>query len=59
MTSNILHHLQELQRDWRRQDFHLSKEQQEKYDILLYARRERVKQLYEEKRVNKGRSADT
>ena len=54
MTSNILHHLRELQTEWRRQDFTFTKQQQEEYDILLLARRERVKQFYAEGRVSKG-----
>ena len=58
MTSNILHHLRELQTEWRKQDFTLTKQQQEEYDILVYARRERVKQLYEQGRVSKGRAKD-
>lgn len=58
MTSNILHHLNELKDEWRKQDFALTKQQQEEYDILLYARRERVKQLYAEGRVSKGRAKD-
>ena len=56
MTSNILVHLRELQSEWRRNDFSLSKEKQEEYDILLYARREQVKQFYKDGRVSKGRS---
>ena len=60
MTSQILHHLRELQTEWRRNDFNLSNSQQEKYDLLLYARRERVKEFYKEGRVSKGRkSTDT
>lgn len=60
MTSQILHHLRELQIEWRRNDFCLSNSQQEKYDLLLYARRERIKELYKEGRVSKGRkSTDT
>jgi hypothetical protein len=58
MTSNILHHLRELQTEWRQQDFNLSKEQQERYNLLLTARRERVLQFYKEGRVSKGRSKD-
>lgn len=58
MTSNILHHLRELQTEWRKQDFVFSKQQQEEYDILIAARRERVQQLYAAGRVSKGRKAD-
>jgi hypothetical protein len=58
MTSNILHHLNELKTEWRRNDFNLSNQQQEQYNVLLYARRERVKELVKEGRVSKGRKAD-
>lgn len=54
-TVNVLPHLFELKNTWRRQDFTLSKEQQEEYDILLQARRERVKYFYDNGLVSKGR----
>ena len=57
MTSNILHHLRELQVAWRRQDFVLTGKQQEEYDILITARRQRVRGFYEEGRVFKGSKA--
>jgi hypothetical protein len=57
MTSNILHHLQELQVKWRQQDFNFNKSQQESYDILLQARRERVLGFHKEGRVFKGSKA--
>jgi hypothetical protein len=57
MTSNILHHLRELQVAWRRQDFVLTGKQQEEYDILVTARRQRVRGFYEEGRVFKGSKA--
>jgi hypothetical protein len=47
MTSNILHHLRELQVAWRRQDFVFTGKQQEEYDILVAARRQRVRGFYE------------
>ena len=46
-TVNVLPHLQELRETWRRQDFRFTKEQQEQYDILIQARRERVRYFYE------------
>ena len=57
MTSNILHHLQELQVKWRQQDFNFNKSQQEEYDILIAARRERVLGFHKEGRVFKGSKA--
>lgn len=46
-TVNVLPHLQELKEAWRRQDFRFTREQQEQYDILIQARRERVKYFYD------------
>jgi hypothetical protein len=57
MTSNILHHLRELQVAWRRQDFVLTGKQTEEYSILLQARRERVLGFYAEGRVFRGSKA--
>jgi hypothetical protein len=57
MTSNILHHLRELQTAWRRQDFVFTNKQQEEYDILIDARRQRVRGFYAENRVFKGSKA--
>lgn len=54
MTSNILYHLKELQTEWRKQDFVFSKQQQEEYDLLIAARRQRVQELYAAGRVFKG-----
>jgi len=50
-TVNVLPHLQELRETWKLQDFRFTKEQQEQYDMLLQARRERVAWFYETKRV--------
>jgi hypothetical protein len=57
MTSNILHHINELKDAWRRQDMTFTRQQQESYDILLQARRERVRGFYVEDRVFKGSKA--
>jgi hypothetical protein len=57
MTSNILHHLRELQLKWRQQDMTYTKQQREEYDILLQARRERVRGFYKDGRVFKGSKA--
>lgn len=46
-TVNVLPHIFELRAAWRKQDFKYTKEQQEQYDILIAARRERVKYFYE------------
>ena len=53
-TVNVLPHLVELKKTWKDQDFHFTKEQQEEYDILLQARKERVKWFYETNRVQVG-----
>jgi hypothetical protein len=53
-TVNVLPHINELKDAWRRQDFKFSKQQQEEYDILLAARRERVRYFYDNGLVSKG-----
>ena len=53
-TVNVLPHLQELRDTWREQDFRYTKEQQEQFDMLMQARRERVKWFYETNRVQIG-----
>ncbi len=53
-TVNVLPHLQELRDTWRLQNFTYTKDQQQKYDMLLQARRERVAFFYETDRVQKG-----
>jgi len=53
-TVNVLPHLQEMRKTWKEQDFRLTKSQQEEYDMLLQARRERVKWFYETNRVQIG-----
>ena len=50
-TVNVLPHLQELREEWKRQDFRFTREQQEQYDMLREARKERVKWFYETGRV--------
>jgi hypothetical protein len=53
-TVNVLPHIQELRDTWRRQDFTFTKQQQEEYDLLIAARRERVKYFYANGLVSKG-----
>ena len=53
-TVNVLPYLQDLKKKWRDQDFRFTKEQQEEYDMLMQARRERVAWFYETKRVQVG-----
>ena len=55
-TVNVLPYMQELMVAWRKQDFKFTKDQQEQYDLLLFTRRERVKQFYADGRVSKGRT---
>ena len=57
MTSNIIHHLRELQDAWRRQEFVFTNKQTEEYDILVTARRQVVRGFYAEGRVFKGSKA--
>ena len=53
-TVNVLPHLNDLKKVWRDQDFRFTKDQQEQYDMLMQARRERVAWFYETDRVQKG-----
>jgi len=53
-TVNVLPHLQDLRKTWKLQDFKYTKDQQEQYDMLVQARRERVAFFYETDRVHKG-----
>lgn len=53
-TVNVLPHLNDLKKIWRDQDFRFTKDQQEQYDMLMQARRERVAWFYETDRVQKG-----
>ncbi len=53
-TVNVLSHLEELRKTWKLQDFRFTKDQQEQYDMLMQARRERVAWFYETKRVQVG-----
>jgi hypothetical protein len=46
--------LNDLKKVWRSQNFSFTKDQQEQYDMLLQARRERVAFFYETDRVQKG-----
>jgi hypothetical protein len=52
-TVNVLPHIKELKDAWRNQDFVFTKEQKEQYDLLLQARRERVKYFYDNNLVAK------
>ena len=53
-TVNVLPHLDELRDTWRQQDFRFTKDQQDQYDMLMQARRERVRWFYETNRVQVG-----
>ena len=53
-TVNVLPHLKELKQTWREQNFRFTKDQQEQYDMLIQARRERVKYFYDNDLVQKG-----
>ena len=53
-TINVLHHLDDMKEIWRRQDFKFTKDQQERYDLLLQTLQERVKFFYDSNRVQRG-----
>ena len=52
-TVNVLPHLRELKETWRRQYFKFTSSQKEEYEMLLQARRERVKYFFETDQVCK------
>ena len=53
-TVNVLPHLNELKQTYKLQNFTFTKDQQEQFDMLMQARRERVAFFYETDRVQKG-----
>ena len=53
-TVNVLPHLNELRDTWRQQNFTFTKDQKDQYDMLMQARRERVRWFYETNRVQVG-----
>lgn len=53
-TVNVLHHLDDMKEIFKKQDFKFTKDQQEKYDLLLQTRRERVKFFYDTNRIQRG-----
>lgn len=53
---NTVKQLLALKEEYKRQDFNFTKEQQERYNVLLNRRREEVKEWYKEGRVHIGPS---
>ena len=53
-TVNVLTDLEDLRKTWRLQNFSFTKDQQDQYDMLMQARRERVAFFYETNRVQVG-----
>ena len=53
-TSQVLKDLQELRKEWRRQNFHYTSEQQKKYDELISQRRQIVKDYYKNDNIKGG-----
>ena len=53
-TVNVLPHLNDLKKVWRDQNFSFTKDQQDQYDMLMQARRERCRWVMETDRVQKG-----
>jgi len=53
---NTVNQLLALKEEFKRQDFRFSKEQQERYDVLLRHRRDEVNQWYKEGKVHIGPS---
>jgi hypothetical protein len=48
---NTVNQLLALKEEYKRQDFNFTKEQRERYDVLLNRRREEVKEWYKEGKV--------
>ena len=48
---NTVNQLLALKEEYKRQDFNFTKEQQERYNVLLNRRREEVKEWYKEGKV--------
>ena len=53
---DILIQMEDLRKQWKVQDFRYTKEQKEKYEMLLALRRARITQLKEEGRVSVSKS---
>ena len=53
-TVNVLPHLNELKQTYKLQNFTFTKDQQEQYDMLMQARRERIQFFKETDRIHKG-----
>jgi|TARA_A200000159_G_C7259839_1_gene312574 hypothetical protein len=52
--AELLYQMRDLRDLWRQQSFHLTTEQQERYDSLMKLRQERVKFFYDNDLVSKG-----
>ena len=52
-TVNVLPHLKELRETWKRQDFTFTPAQAAEYELLITARRSRVKYFYDNDMVCK------
>ena len=53
-TVNVLPHLNELKQTYKLQNFTFTKDQQEQYDMLMVARRERIQFFKETDRIHTG-----
>ena len=57
--AEVLKRMKELKKEWSKQSFRFSKEQQAEYDRLLQLRRERVKYMHDNGLVWKGPNKKT
>ena len=55
----LLSELKGLNAQWKNQDFRYTKEQQQRYDMLIELRRARVNYFYENNLVSKGNKTST
>lgn len=58
-TVDVLPHIREMKDTWRRQDFVFTRQQREEYQLLITARRERVRFFYENGLVHKPSTTKT
>lgn len=57
--TEVLREMEDIRREWRRNDFVYSEGQKDRYELLLAVRRARVTQMYADDQVFKGQAAQS
>ena len=57
--TEVLREMEDIRREWRRNDFVYSEGQKDRYELLLSVRRARVTQMYADDQVFKGQAAQS